>query len=414
MLLRDWKEYRLSKGEKGMKNRREEMISNANNYFDTSLMTVILVAAGISKRFALGNKMFYPIDGKSVFEKSLRFFLERGFNVVVAASKDVRRCFEGVFKAHFVDGGRERKDSVYNALKEVETEYVLIHDAARCFVNDRVLNGIIESLNFINDEVCAVPAVGVADTVRVTEDNLEGPEERMTGKWFDRRKVWLVQTPQAFKTRRLKELIKAEKLSTGLITDEAFLFEKAGFKVILTQGDSKNVKITHVQDIYGKWKVVEERMLFAEDVHRVREGGSGLKLAGIDVAKDLEFIAHSDGDVVLHAVTEALLSMWGLDLGEVYPASRVEKGIDSSKLLEPVINELWLAGWVVLDVRVQVETNAMKLARFREKMRANLAYMLGVLEENVSVTFLSGNGVGEEGRGEAVRAKVFLRVGRVV
>lgn len=212
---------------------------------------VVVTAAGMSTRFkACANKQFYMLDGKTVIERTVECFtpMTKGRVIIVTRMED-RQAIGNIFKnkkyrVAFAEGGSQRAHSVLSGLREARSEYVMVHDGARPFVNNELINRLIDSYK---ENSIVIPAIHPYDTVRYEDDSL---------KLLDRKRVYLIQTPQlAYR----KQLIRAmeDALENGhYYTDEAQYMHKAGHGVIIVNGDRKNFKITTDDDIIAAQGII--------------------------------------------------------------------------------------------------------------------------------------------------------------
>ena len=301
-----------------------------------------------------------------------------------------------------VAGGERRQDSVRAGFAAVrdDAHIVLVHDAARPFVPraviDRVLAATVET-------GAAVPGMQVTDTVKLAGGApLTGPA--YVSETVPRHEVWLAQTPQGFRREVLAAAIAAGS-GPYEATDEAKLVEDMGGEVQLVEGDAGNFKVTTAEDIararaalYGHIRVGT-----GYDLHQLT-AGRALVLAGVTVPSPLGPLAHSDGDVVCHALTDAILGAAGAgDIGQQFPDTdprwKNAPGLDLLGRALATVREL---GWAVVNVDVSVLLERPKLLPHVPAIRENLARTLGVDVSAVSVKAKSNEGVDAVGRGEAI------------
>lgn len=209
--------------------------------------SLIILAAGSGKRTQLSyNKMFYQIDDECVISKSLKPFLDdkECKQIIMVINPKEQECFMELFpntKIEYVAGGKERQNSVYNGLKQVKYEYVLVHDGARCFVTNDLINRLKTSLN---DEQAVIPGIAVVDTIKLVDD---GGKVVETPK---RSNLKAIQTPQAFQTSLLLDAHKQAIGDGYLGSDDASLIEKYKLApVLVIDGELTNKKITTNLDL---------------------------------------------------------------------------------------------------------------------------------------------------------------------
>lgn len=368
----------------------------------------IIVAGGSGSRLkASKNKVLLPLLGKPLFLYAVQALLPFCEQVILVTKEEERAEFETILRAHgvfnvtFAPGGAQRRNSVENALKLVGegVDLVLIHDAARPFPGKDMIQALLDKAAQTG---AAIPAVPVTDTLRRTEG------ER--SETISRENLFAVQTPQVFSLNLIK---KAYAASPEVTTDDAGLVEKLGHPVALVEGESTNIKITVAEDL----AMAEQSMLFGVrvgtgyDVHRLVEGRE-LILCGVNVPHSLGLLGHSDADVALHALTDALLGACALgDIGSHFPDSKAEyKGVSSLLLLKETARIMLENGFVPWQVDVTLLAQKPKLAPFIPQMRQTIADALNLPLSRVSVKATTTEGLGFEGREEGVSAQAVAMV----
>lgn len=308
-----------------------------------------------------------------------------------------------------VAGGERRQDSVragFAAVSDVAT-IVLVHDGARPFVSraviDRVIAAAIES-------GAAVPAVPVSDTVKRVTVDPAGAARRRVIETVLREEVWLAQTPQGFRREVLAAAIEAGA-GRDEATDEARLVERMGREVRVVEGDSRNVKVTTAEDVQQartQWGAAS-RVGTGYDLHQLVPGRP-MVLAGVVVPSEQGPMGHSDGDVVCHALTDAILGAAGAgDIGQLFPNTDPQwKDAPGLDLLTRALAVVRAAEWTVVNVDVTVILERPKLVPHLSEIRANLAAALGVAVDAVSVKGKTNEGVDAVGRGEAIASHAVV------
>ena len=312
-------------------------------------------------------------------------------------------------RCHIVAGGARRQDSVragFGAVKRT-ARIVLVHDAARPFVPRAVIDRVIAAAD---ETGAAVPAVQASDTVkRVSVDG-----RRRVSDTLPRSEVWLAQTPQGFRREVLAAAMTASAGNTEA-TDEAQLVELMGAEVQIVDGDAGNTKVTTAEDVARARASLEasalarasgaaqSRVGTGYDLHQLTSGRP-LVLAGVTVPSQLGPIAHSDGDVVCHAITDAILGAAGAgDIGQQFPDTdprwKDAPGLDLLSRALAAVREL---GWRVVNVDVSVLLERPKLLPHVPAIRASLAHTLNVTVDAVSIKGKSNEKVDAVGRGEAI------------
>ena len=379
------------------------------------MICTVIVAAGNSTRMGLGDKNMMDVAGKPVLRRTLEAFNrlgEVGQIIVVTAQDRVDEYRRRIASWNLplpvtvVPGGDTRGQSVacgLNALPQ-ECSVVLIQDGARPFVNATIIDRCIQSVRQHGSGVAAVKA---RDTIKRAQDNrvVETP---------DRSQLWMIQTPQAFAFPLIHEAYrKASELQLEL-TDDAAVLEYFGGVVHLVEGSYDNIKLTTPEDLNHARAILEQqqggpmayRIGEGYDVHCLMEGRK-LILGGVDVPHAKGLLGHSDADVLVHAVMDALLGAAGLgDIGRHFPDSSEEfRGISSLELLRRVDKLLKDGGWQVENIDATVVVQRPKIAGYISEMQVNIAEVLGVEVSAVNVKATTTERLGFEGREEGISAR---------
>lgn len=362
-------------------------------------VTAILVAGGHSARMKGTDKMTLKLDGVTVLERSLRAFaLHPEVDAVVAVTRPDLIPLVERWRTRYpkitavVAGGETRCLSVKAGIAAVpETaEFVAIHDGARPFVSAELITEVIRAAE---ETGAAAPATAVVDTVK-TVDGLGF----VTGT-PDRSILRAVSTPQVFRFETYRRLIQNETDSF----DDCQLFEKAGLPVKLVPGDRTNFKITSPEDVArAKMQTgdIGFRVGHGYDVHRLTEGRK-LILGGVEIPYEKGLLGHSDADVLLHAVSDAILGAAALgDIGKHFPDTDDRwEGADSRIILRECVRLAAEAGFRPVNVDVTVLCQRPKLAPHIPAMRANLAQDLELPVDRISVKATTEEGLGFTGEG---------------
>ena len=366
--------------------------------------TALIVAAGSGSRMGGEQpKQFRLLGGKPVLrwavESLIRHPAVRALRVVVGQGQQDRaqQTLRGLDVGEFIQGGTERADSVRAGLAVVEGDAVLVHDAARPFCPPAVLDRLLASLEFFEG---AAPVLPVGDTLARIGATL--------GESVDRNGLGRVQTPQAF---RLGALKSAYDLWNGPSpTDETTVLRAAGMRVAAVEGDPALEKLTLPSDFERAEQWLAGRLLprtgMGFDVHAF-SGEGPIMLGGVEVAHARGLAGHSDADVVLHAVTDALLGAAGLgDIGEHFPPSDPRwKGAQSSLFLAHAVELVRKNGALIDHIDCTVIAEAPKVGPHRAAMRARIAEIAGLSVDQVSVKATTTEGLGFTGRGEGIAAQ---------
>jgi len=370
----------------------------------------VVVAGGRGRRFGQPyNKVFHPLDGRSVLMRCLDALAasEAFEGAVLVLSAQDRPAWDALVSREgpaplvriIAEGGATRQESVFNGLKQVpETaDVVAIHDAARPFVTAGIVRETIASALRCGS---GIPGLPVSDTIKLLDaqgDAVETPP---------RDRLCAVQTPQTFR-RELIVRAHARALDEGYqSTDDAALFEKYVGKVhVVTAPECvNNIKVTTMRDVSGFGCPFRTGTGF--DVHRLTEGRA-LVLCGVKIPFGKGLLGHSDADVAVHALMDALLGAAGLgDIGRHFPDSDEQyRGISSLALLDRVRDMLKEKGFQPVNVDVTIVAQQPKLKDYMERMRANLASHLGIPEMSVNVKATTTEGLGFEGEGLGISAQ---------
>ena len=299
-----------------------------------------------------------------------------------------------------VAGGDRRQDSVRSGLTALPAgpQVVLVHDAARPFADRALIDRVIAATEKTG---AAVPAVAVRDTVKRVD-----LAKRIVAATIPREEIWLAQTPQGFR-RPVLDAAVAAGTRDGEATDEAMLAEQLGHAVAVVPGDDRNLKVTTPEDLDAARRQLGlgPRVGNGYDLHRLVDGRP-LVLAGVLVPFGKGPLGHSDGDVLCHALIDAILGAAGAgDIGRHFPDTDAQwKGAAGLALLTKAQEIVRGLGWTVSSADVTVILERPKLLPFIDEMRRRLARVLGTGLDAVSVKGKTNEGVDAVGRGEAIAA----------
>ena len=365
------------------------------------MICALIAAAGSGTRTGLKeNKIFFSPDGETVIEKTVNCFLKhnRIDGVCIICSKNDKARLESIFgkKVNYVEGGKTRGESVFNGLKAIEEQFdtVLVHDGARPFITEDIINRVIDN---IKSGQGAIAGVKVTDTIKETDENLLVTATPL------RSKLWAAQTPQGFLT---KELVSAYEKAGTEMTDDGAVYEFAGNKVKMVEGAYSNKKITTREDVKME-KIYLSGIGY--DVHQLIENRP-LIIGGVNIPYDRGLKGHSDADVLLHAIMDALLGAAGLgDIGRHFPDTDEKyKGIDSKLLFKHVIGLLEEKGFSVVNISAIVIAQKPKLKPYIEEMNKNIAEIAKIELSRVNVAATTTEKLGFEGREEGISAQATV------
>ncbi len=366
-------------------------------------VTAVIVAAGASRRMGFDKLACRLPGGQTVLEASAAAFAAHPAvtELVLVAGANRADCEQIAGNCpkpcKVVPGGATRAESVCAGVQAAAEEYVAIHDAARPFVSAAVITAALAGAVRTG---AAVPAVPVKDTIKIAA------ADGLVRQTPERATLFAVQTPQCFKRADyLQALAEVPPDKARLVTDDGSLFELAGRPVELTAGDYANDKITTPEDLPAAEREKYMRIGHGYDVHRLVEGRK-LILGGVDIPFEKGLLGHSDADVLVHAVMDALLGAAALgDIGRHFPDSDpAYAGADSLALLRQVGKILQNAGHTVGNVDATVLCQRPKLAAHIPTMRQNIAAALGIGTDAVSVKATTEEKLGFTGAGEGIAA----------
>jgi 2-C-methyl-D-erythritol 4-phosphate cytidylyltransferase/2-C-methyl-D-erythritol 2,4-cyclodiphosphate synthase len=366
-------------------------------------------------------KQLLTVDGRPILERSVALFVEHPAvdEIIVALPPDLAEDPPAYLVANskpirVVRGGTRRQDSVANAFAAVDPrcELVVVHDAARPFATADLVSRTIAAAA---ESGAALAAIRARDTVKRVAAPAEAGrhDQAIVTETIPRQTIYLAQTPQAFQRRVLRDALALSE-PTAEATDEAALAEQTGHPVRIVEGEASNIKITTPDDVPSAELIARRsqpkpartgRAGTGYDLHRLVPGRR-LMIGGVEIPSDRGPLGHSDGDVVCHAVVDAMLGAVGLgDIGRHFPDTdprwKDAAGLD---LLARAIELVRAEGFEVGNVDATVVLEAPKIKAFVDPMRAAMAGTLGIAVDRVSIKGKTNEGVDAVGRGEAIAA----------
>ena len=354
-------------------------------------ITLIILAAGSSTRFGMGTRKQWLYQGdKPLWQKVVDDF-DSTFafaKVIVVGGKEEVAYMRLFTNAEVVAGGNSRQASLSNALAQVTTPYVLVNDVARCCLDTAMVQRV---LSVRERAACIVPALPVVDTLYVGDTAV------------DRERARLIQTPQLSHTETLREALAAG----GTFTDESSAIRALGKTVHFVEGSAAAHKLTRQTDLHTLPCLTSpDRGAFTGygiDIHPFEEG-KVMKLCGVTVEGSVGFKAHSDGDVAIHALIDALMGAAGMgDIGELFPdTDAAYAGADSAILLEEVVSRIRAVGFVIRNVDLTVLAQTPRLLPYKTAMRTRLSELLHLPLPRVNLKATTAEKLGFVGRKEGV------------
>ncbi|MCT4635480.1 MAG: 2-C-methyl-D-erythritol 2,4-cyclodiphosphate synthase [Rickettsiales bacterium] len=360
----------------------------------------VIVAGGSGSRFGSSIPKQYV---SSILTKTIKQFLKAKIDAVqvVIRPEDIELYNQATCNMELlpvVFGGDTRGASVKNGLQVIEkynAELVLVHDANRAFVSVELINQVIDKLKE-NPGFGVVPSIEVPETVKsIVNGRIES---------VDRDNLFLIQTPQGF---YFKRLLEAYTKTDKFFTDESSLMEGS---VIYIPGDRKNIKITYQEDL-----PMDIRCGSGFDAHKFSAETSennNVVLGGITIPFEKKLEAHSDGDVLIHALVDAILGAIGEgDIGMHFPPSDMKwKNASSEQFLVHAKKLLENKNGSINNVDITVICEKPRLGVYREKIRSNLSNILGIFEDRVNIKATTTEKMGFTGRGEGIAVQTMVSV----
>jgi len=374
----------------------------------------LIVAAGRGTRFG-GDlpKQYLPLGGATVLRHAVNAFAAhpRIAGVLVAIRPEDRALFDravaGLSVLPPVPGGAERQDSVrlgLEALAVHKPERVLIHDGARPFPDAALIGRVIEGLD---EAPAAIPALPLGDTVKRVEDG-------RIRETVDRSQLWRAQTPQGF---HFDAILAAHRQMAGhVLTDDAAVAEAAGIAPLIVAGSEENLKVTTAEDLAA----AERHLAAGQGDVRVGQGfdvhpfgpGDHVMVCGVAIPHEVAPVGHSDADVGLHALTDAVLGAIGAgDIGMHFPPSDPRwRGASSDRFLAYAATLVRDRGGAIAAVDITIICERPKIAPYRDRMIERLAEILEISPGRVSVKATTTERLGFTGRGEGIAAQAVATV----
>ncbi|MCW5198488.1 2-C-methyl-D-erythritol 4-phosphate cytidylyltransferase [Desulfobulbus sp. F3] len=373
---------------------------------------VVVPAAGFGSRMGAAiPKQFLELAGEPILLRTLRVFLNHPatFVVVVVLPPEHLRSSQAMLlfdpacceKLIFAAGGATRQQSVRNGLAALPAEIgqILVHDGARPLVTTDMIDRCLKGIEQHGAVIAAVP---VKDTLK----EIDGETVLRT---VDRKRLWQAQTPQGMKRHLLEQAYREAERSGFTGTDEASLLEHAGIPVAVVMGSEQNIKITRPDDLRIAAGLLREeantmlRIGHGFDAHRLVEGRR-LILGGQEILYHLGLDGHSDADVLVHALMDAILGALGAgDIGRHFPDTDERyRGADSLRLLAHLMELAWEKQMRLVNADITVICQRPKLAPYMTAMKESIAAACAVSVEQLNIKATTTEGMGYTGRGEGI------------
>ena len=370
---------------------------------------LIILAGGNSHRFKSNiGKPYQKIAGKSLIEINVikaRKFKQIKKIILVYNKKDSNRVKSLKLKnVKLVKGGKTRQKSAYNALKylinQKETSKVLIHDVARPNFSLKLLKSILKNMK---NAKAVVPKISIQDAVK--QLIISSNEEYIVGK--NRENLFLTQTPQAF---NLKEIYHLHKTNSDKYRDDDISLYMDLNKVKFINGEKNNFKVTDKSDLENLINIYNSKLTvgIGFDVHRLVPKRK-LYLAGLKIKSKLGTLGHSDGDPVLHSITDAILGASGMgDIGQMFSdKSKRFKNIRSTILLKKVIEQIKSKGYFINNMDINIITQTPKIKKYKKKMIDNISKLCEISDNQINIKGKTTEKLGVVGKEKAIACEVI-------
>ena len=362
----------------------------------------IILAGGESKRFnSKTPKPYHLYKEKPLLLHSIdKAKNYNKFNKIVLVINKKHKNFIKKFKisgVKIIEGGKTRAESAYNGLKSIKNykiKKVMIHDAARPNFSLKLLDRLLKELKF-ND--CVIPAIKSVDSIKhKLSNNIIN---------LERENIYLIQTPQAFNYKKLYKLQNNKSIE---VTDDSNLFINAGKKIKIIKGETDNNKITIHSDIKTKHSV---KYGLGFDVHRLIPNKK-LYLGGVKIPSTLGTLGHSDGDPVLHAVTDAILGACNMgDIGEKFSDKNKKfKNIRSTILLNKIVNEIKKKKFLINNIDINIITQKPKIQKYKKQIKNCIAKICKILPAQINIKGKTTEKLGIIGKEKAIACEVIASV----
>jgi len=363
-----------------------------NNYF-------VILAAGKSKRFHKNlSKQFYNYKNKDIIDHSVEKSLNsKLFKKILIVTNNLNYFKKKDYpkSIRIIKGGKERSDSSLIALKYIKKykpKNVFIHDAARPNFSVRLLNNLLKNLK---QNKAVVPVVSSKDSIKY----------KIKKQIFNlnKKNSLLAQTPQAF---RFKELYKLAINEKKKVSDEATLFINNYYKIKFIPGENKNYKITYLNDI----DTSKTYFGIGFDIHKLVKK-KNLYLGGVKIPFHSGLKGHSDGDVILHAITDAILGATRTkDIGTYFPNIKRFKNIRSPKILKPIIDSLYKSNFLINNLDINLICEQPRVSKYRMKIINSISKLTTLNKDKINLKGKTVEKLGLIGKEKAIACEVIISI----
>ena len=358
----------------------------------------ILLAGGDSLRFSSNtNKLLAKFKNKNLLTHNIDFLKELKFKKITVVINTINKANISNFDdLEIIKGGKTRSESVKNALNKskFKSKYVLIHDAARPLNSQKIVNNIIK--NLIEKQYdCVVPFSKCSDTVVVNHENL------------DREKLKLIKTPQGFVKNKIIYLHKIN--NKNKLTDDSQLFrnEKNKYKIKYLLQNEINLKITYKDELNSLNKLIRNNFLagIGYDIHKTKKTikNNFVKLGGVKIKSKIKVISHSDGDVVLHAITDSILgALSQRDIGTYFPNTKRNLNRNSIDFLNYALKKMTFRKMLINNIDVMIVSEEPKINPHFKKILNSISKHLKINKNSISIKATTNEKSGLIGKGDFI------------
>jgi len=368
----------------------------------------ILLAAGDSLRFSSKtNKLLAKFKNKNLLNHNIIFLKELKFKKITVVINNIKRAnINNFYELEIIKGGKTRSDSVKNALNKskYKSKYVLIHDAARPLNSQKIIKNIIK--NLVEKQYdCVVPFSKCSDTVVVNHENL------------DREKIKLIKTPQGFVKNKIIYL--HNRNNKNKITDDSLLFrnEKNKYKIKYLLQNEINLKITYKDELNSLNKLIRNNFLvgIGYDIHKTKKTlkNNFVKLGGVKIKSKIKVISHSDGDVVLHAITDSILgALSQRDIGTYFPNTKRNLNRNSIDFLNYSLKKMTFKKMQINNIDIMIVSEEPKINPHFDIIISSLSKLLKTDKTNITIKATTNEKSGLIGSGDFIAcwSNVSLKV----
>jgi len=373
----------------------------------------IVLAAGNSSRFdKKKSKMFYKIDGVPIINFTLNNLLsafnKRSLYITInkKITKKDKKNLQKYTENPLIIGGSTRHKSLINALNQIDhkkVKHLFIHDAARPNISLNLIRQIKKMIK-TNKYDAVVPYIKIEDTIKQTKD-------KSNFKTIDRKELIATQTPQAFKTISLQKNIN--NISATITDDVQSIENRKSSKIKYILGEKSNLKITTKSDLELLKSYLNKNIRIGNgfDLHKIKKGNT-LNLAGLDIKSNYELVGHSDGDVILHSLIDAILgTMQKGDIGEYFPSSNKKyRGISSRVLINEIINKYKYKTKNIINLDITVICQHIRLSKYKDKIRKSVSEILNCDVGKINIKAKTTDNIGIIGKSKAIACWVTLLI----